>query len=244
MPYFAYKDDNGRWRCGRMCAHEPKCSPGGRSTAAATPGRSPGSQTPTRSHPSWSCRPPDRLRMPYFILLFAGNLREFHHRTQFKHVGRKIRARGGGALRPEPIRGGPPQRLSLSLNRLGASVSLLNAPPKKKKRIRCKKKSPPLPLKVIRIWLHRTFDQVHSSSTRDRTAHAGAPTAASAEPAATTVWLGFATGGRCSPFTRHVRRQGQDPGYARQGRPMLVGPGQLGQAVPLRHLVLPDYGAR
>ena len=25
MPYFAYKDDNGRWRCGRVCAHEPKC---------------------------------------------------------------------------------------------------------------------------------------------------------------------------------------------------------------------------
>ena len=43
---------------------------------------------------------PGRLQMPHFILLFAGGLRGFHHRPQFKHVGLKIRAREG--RRPSP----------------------------------------------------------------------------------------------------------------------------------------------
>ena len=25
LPYMTYKDDNGRWRCGRVCAWELKC---------------------------------------------------------------------------------------------------------------------------------------------------------------------------------------------------------------------------
>ena len=62
---------------------------------------------------------PGRLRMPYLILLFAGGLRGFHHRPQFKHEGLTFALNLLGAA--------PRDASPLSLNLLGASVSLLNA---------------------------------------------------------------------------------------------------------------------